>query len=403
MISGYSVSFGIFQEYYSSSKSGLKASPGAIASIGALQMGVMYLMMPVAFVALNRYPYLRRWCGPIGLLVTVVSIAASAFAPGIASLIALQGALYSVGCGLLFSPISLYMDEWFSAKKGFAYGVMWAGKSAVGVAMPFVFSSLLDKFGLRATLLSWAVASALMTLPTLFFLKPRIPLQQLSRTRRISFAFLKHASFWMMQIGITVQSLGYLMPSTYLASYATALGFPGFTRPLLIAFFSLASIFGGVFHGILSDRLSATKVIMISSFGSAIPIFLLWGLSRHLANVIVFALVYGFFAGGFSSTWTSMMREIQRDDGAADASLLFGLLLGGRGIGFVAGGPVSGALISTPGLLTDDAIGYATKYGPMILCTGFTAIFGAWAPMWKLISLVKSRITSPRPQLMSSE
>jgi MFS family permease len=363
----------------------------------------MYLMMPVAFMVLSRYPFLRRWCGPVGLLVTVASISASAFAPGIASLIALQGALYSIGCGLLFSPISQYMDEWFVARKGLAYGVMWAGKSAVGVAMPFVFSSLLDKFGLRATLLSWAVASALMTLPTLFFLRPRVPLGQMSRNRRLSFAFLKHSAFWMMQIGITVQSFGYLMPSTYLASYATALGFPSFTRPLLIAFFSLSSVFGGVFHGILSDRVSATRVIMLSSFGSALPIFLLWGLSRHLANVIVFSLLYGFFAGGFSSTWTSMMREIQRDDAAADTSLVFGLLLGGRGVGFVAGGPVSGALVSAPGLLTDDAIGYATKYGPMILCTGFTAILGAWAPMWKLVGLVRAKITSPRPRLMSSE
>ncbi|PHH91486.1 hypothetical protein CDD83_269 [Cordyceps sp. RAO-2017] len=151
---GYSVSFGIFQEYYSDGRSGIVASAGAFASVGATQMGVMYLMMPLAFVTLYRYPHLRPWCGRIGLVLTVASIAASAFVDSVAGLVATQGVLYALGCGLLFSPMSMYMDEWFVERKGVAYGVMWGGKSAVGVAMPFVFSALLQRFGLRPTLLS---------------------------------------------------------------------------------------------------------------------------------------------------------------------------------------------------------------------------------------------------------
>lgn len=354
-------------------------------------------MMPVAFMALSWYPRLRPWCGPLGLVITVASLCASAYVTTIGGLIATQGALYSVGCGLLFSPISKYMDEWFSAKKGLAYGIMWAGKSVVGMVMPFVFSGLLSRFGLRATLLSWAVASAAMTLPTLFFLRPRVPLHLQARNRRgVSLVFLRRASFWMMQVGIVIQALGYVMPSTYMASYATDVGYASITKPILISMFSLSSTFGALFLGMMSDRLNANKVILMSAIGSATPVFLLWGLSRQLANVVIFALVYGFFAGGFSSTWTSMMREIQRDDLAADASLLFGLLMGGRGVGFVVGGPLSGALIAVPGLLTDEALGYATKYGPMILCTGITAILSAWAPFWKLSKTLKSKLSTPR-------
>ncbi|OAA59399.1 MFS monocarboxylate transporter [Cordyceps fumosorosea ARSEF 2679] len=338
---GYSVAFGIFQEYYTSDESPIKAPPGAFATIGALQMGVMYLMMPVAFMALSWFPRLRPWCGPLGLAVTVASLCASAYATTVGGLIATQGALYSVGCGLLFSPVSQYMDEWFSARKGLAYGVMWAGKSLVGMIMPFVFSGLLARLGLRATLLSWAGASAVLTLPTLFFLRPRVPLRLQAARRRVSLGFLRQTSFWMMQVGIVLQALGYVMPSTYMASYATDVGYASITKPILISMFSLSGTFGALFLGMMSDRLDATRVVLISALGSAAPVFLLWGLSRHLANVIAFALVYGFFAGGFSSTWTSMTREIQRDDRTADPSLLFGLLMGGRGVGFVAGGPLS--------------------------------------------------------------
>ncbi|KAJ4257527.1 hypothetical protein NW762_008651 [Fusarium torreyae] len=388
---GYSVSFGIFQEYYTN-HTNLKASPSAIASIGTSQTGIMYLMMPLAFIILNRFPLLRKWCGPLGLAITIISLTSSAFVENVAGLIATQGILYAIGCGLLFSPISLYMDDWFVQRKGFAYGVMWAGKSTVGVAMPFLFSVLLQRFGLKATLLSWAVASVAMTLPTLFFMKPRVEISRDSRPRPISFAFFGFASFWMLQFGITVQSLGYLMPSTYLASYANAIGLSSVTGPVLLALFSLASVPGSLIHGMLGDKVSAAKVILVSSLGSALPVFLLWGLNRHLSTMVVFVILYGFFAGGFSATWSGALQEIKGDNASIDTSLVFGMLLGGRGIGFVVAGPLSGALVSAGNsLVTGDSLGYATKYGPMILCTGITAIMGAWAPICKIAKSIGSR------------
>ncbi|KAG7424641.1 Leporins efflux protein lepC [Fusarium oxysporum f. sp. raphani] len=381
---GYSVSFGIFQEYYSRPGSPIStASSGTIATIGALQQGVMYLMMPFAFLILTRYPRLRHLCGPLGLAVTVASLTASAFVNTIAGLIATQGALYSIGCGLLFCPISHYMNEWFVERKGMALGVMWAGKSGTGIAMPFVFDALLHRIGLRATLLAWAGASAAMTLPTLVFIKPRIPLHTQVQVQPLSFRFLRHTSFWMMQAGVIIQSLGYLMPSTYLASYASTIGLPSITGPILLALFSVASVPGGIVHGMLGDKFSATKAVTIASIGSALPIWLLWGLSLDLANLVVFVIVYGFFAGGFSSTWSNMSTDIQKDDSAADSALIFGMLMGGRGIGFVTAGPLSGALLQAKAHLSSEALGYATQYGPMIICTGVTAVFGAWAPMWK--------------------
>ena len=340
-------------------------------------------MMPLAFIILNRYPYLKPWCGPLGLLVTVVSLTASAFVSNIGALIATQGVLYALGCGLIFSPMSLYMDEWFIERKGFAYGVMWAGKSSVGVAMPFLFSALLRRFGLRSTILAWTVASVALTLPTLFFLKPRIKPSREVQARPISLSFFKSTSFWMLQVGIIIQSLGYLMPSTYLASYASAIGFSSVTGPILLALFSLASVPGSLIHGMLGDKLAATNVILVSSIGSALPVFLLWGLSRHLSTMVVFVILYGFFAGGFSATWSSALQELKRDDSAVDVSLMFGMLMGGRGVGFVVAGPLSGVLVSARGAFGEESLGYATKYGPMILCTGITGILGAWAPLWK--------------------
>ena len=65
----------------------------------------------------------------------------------------------AVGNALMFSPSSLYMDQWFIQKKGLALGIMWAAKSITGVALPFVANACLDNFGSSTTLRAWTVTT----------------------------------------------------------------------------------------------------------------------------------------------------------------------------------------------------------------------------------------------------
>ncbi|KAI8961923.1 MFS general substrate transporter [Daldinia sp. FL1419] len=398
---GYSLAFGIFQEYYATHGAAVlpddPGTPGTIASIGNSQTGILYLMMPVAFIVLTRYPHLRRWCGPLGLLITTACLIASSFATSVHQLIATQGVLHAIGCGLLFSPTSLCLDEWFSERKGLAYGAMWASKSTVGAGMPFLTSALLNRFGVGTTLRAYAVSSALLTIPPLFLMREHpgtvshadtgsSEVQGRQRQGHVSFAFARHSIFWTLQCGNILQSLGYLMPSTYLASYAYALGFPSITGPIFLALISLASVPGSLLIGLLNDTgLASTTVILISSFGSALSVFLLWGLGGHqVAVLVVFTIMYGFFAGGFSSTWSGILQEMKRRDGAMDTGLIFGMLLGGRGLGFVLSGPIGGALLEANRLKAEEFSGYATQYGPMVIYTGLTATLGAWGWFWTM-------------------
>lgn len=119
--------------------------------------GIMYLISPFTFFILTRWPRLRRWFGPIGLVLTALGFVLSSFANKVWQLIATQGVLCALGCGLLFTPTTLYLDEWFVCRKGLAYGVMWAGKSATGVAVPFAMEASLRRFGPATTLRAWSV------------------------------------------------------------------------------------------------------------------------------------------------------------------------------------------------------------------------------------------------------
>ena len=267
-----------------------------------------------------------------------------------------------------------------------AYGTMWAGKAAAGVFVPFILSALLDKYGPRTTLQAWAISLVVLTGPLLFYLKPRIPLSASHTQRPLSWIFLKRSAFWMLQIGNVVQAFGYLLPTTYLASYANDLGLPSISGAILIAVVALASVPGALFIGYLGDRLQPTTVILICSIGSTVAVLLFWGLAAQMALLVVFAAAYGFFAGGFSSTYSGILKEMKRVDEGVETGLVMGLLLGGRGLGFTAAGPVSAALLQGGPKIIDHAKwGYSTQYGPLIICTGATALFGSWGWMWKIL------------------
>lgn len=71
---------------------------------------------------------------------------------------ATQGVIAAIGGGLLYSPVTLYMDEWWVRRKGLAYGVMLASKALSGVIIPFVMDAALHRFGFRITMRAWSVA-----------------------------------------------------------------------------------------------------------------------------------------------------------------------------------------------------------------------------------------------------
>ena len=128
--------------------------------------GMLYLLSPVTFTLLTRYPHLQRHCAILGLVLTVAGSVLSSFSVAVWHLIATQGVLCAIGNGLLFSPTTLYLDQWFVRRKGLAYGIMWAAKSISGVVLPFVAGVCLDQFGARNTLRAWAVLMVSGALPT---------------------------------------------------------------------------------------------------------------------------------------------------------------------------------------------------------------------------------------------
>jgi MFS family permease len=73
---------------------------------------------------MQRWPQLRRPAMFAGSIVLVISLVAASFCNSVSGLLATQGVLYAIGGMVVYFPTIQYIEEWFVARRGMAYGVM---------------------------------------------------------------------------------------------------------------------------------------------------------------------------------------------------------------------------------------------------------------------------------------
>lgn len=211
----------------------------------------------------------------------------------------------------------------------------------------------------------------------LFFLKPRVPISAAHIARPVNISFIKFPLFWVLQSFNIVQALGYFLPSNYLPTYVESLGLGSAFGSLTVLLINLASIFGCLLVGFLADRMDITTILFGLSALAAATVLLVWGLSASIAPICIFCIAYGLTAGGYSTTWGGMVKDIQRHHEGIDTTMLFGFLAAGRGIGSVVSGPLSEALlVAGRSMSSETHFASGTQYGSLIIFAGCTAFAG---------------------------
>lgn len=408
------MSYGVFQEYFSANWT-LSGSHELTGIIGTTSNGVMYMSMPFLFALFTkRWARWRQTAALCGAALTCASYLLSSFSTDVWHLVATQGVLAALGSALIYSPTTLSLGEWFnSGNRALAYGVTLSCKNIVGSACPFLLRVLLDRYGFHTAVLTWTALVAATSIPAIFMI-PAHPSSlgaaggaECDRARRIPWHFLRHRTIYVYSVAIALQSSGYGIPQTYLNTYAHDVALLSQTSAtLLLTVFNLPGIVSSSFFGYLSSSsssgsdsslkkrlsLSAPTVTLIPAAGSALAAFLLWGLTTQgsTALLVLFSATFGFFAGGYSGTWGGVLDELEREaragNEAVDTGMLYGLLNGARGVGYVTGGLAGVPLLRAGGGGAAGGgfgFGYATAYGPLIIFTGLSSVLGGWAVLWR--------------------
>lgn len=358
----------------------------------------MYLDLPLIIALFRLYPRRARYSPAVGIVIMCLALGLSSLSQTTTHLIVTQGVLYAIGGSICYCPCILYMDEWFVRRKGLAYGILWSGTGIGGITIPLLLEFLLGRYGFRTTLRIWAGVLFAATLPLVYFMKPRLP-PAASGASPLKLGFVLSRPFMLYQATNIAEAMGYFLPGIYLPSYARAtLGAGSFASALTLLIVNLATMIGSVGMGWLTDRLPFTTCILVSTVGTAVGTFLLWGLGQSLGTLYAFCALYGLFAGSYTSTWPGMMRMVttaspeRGEEGGPGAGgrtfdpiMVCGFLAMGRGIGNVVSGPLSEALIASMPWKGEALAGFGSGYGPLIAFTGTTAVVGGGSYLFRRV------------------
>jgi len=305
----------------------------------------------------------------LGLLLCTAACIAASFSTQVWHLIVTQGIMYGVGASFMYVPTLSYMNEWFVERRGIAYGIMFGGTGVSGLILPIMFEKLLASTGLATTLRIWGVIILGLTAPAIYFLiKGRLPISRVPIAARYDFSFFKNRLFLFVAFSNLLQGLGYFIPGIYLPSYATDLGLSSFQATLVLSLLNLTSVFGQVMLGHLADRKGSTMPLFWSTFVGAASVGFLWGFSQNFASLVIFSIVYGLTAGGYSVLLSRFALEITPNDSNAQLSM-YGIFAFERGIGNIFAGPISSAIVLAKGAPSTYGM---HKYEAMIIFTAIT-------------------------------
>ncbi|KAK4172241.1 major facilitator superfamily domain-containing protein [Triangularia setosa] len=392
---GFGFSFGVLQDYYSSHEP--FAGSGSIAAIGTTSTGIMYMGTPFVLTICRLYPRWARWSTLAGLFLASLSLLVCSFCNSADQLIGVQGVLFGIGGCVAYCPSTLYIDEWFSQRKGLAYGIVWSAAGVGGVIFPLILQALLDNLGFQTAMRVSAGILFACSAPLALFVKPRLPYLDNPHNVKKPFnmRFVASRRFLLHQTANVIEATGYFLPGIYLPTYAREIfGTSTFMSALTLMLVNISATVGLVIMGSMSDRFQVTTCMVISAVGASASVLVVWGLAESLPVLYVFCVLYGISAGSWASTWPGIMREVSQNGeiegyGLVDPVMVQGHLCVGRGVGNVISGPLSSALISSGMLWQGRAMGsYGTRYGTLVLYTGLTALLSGMNILWKCLSLL---------------
>jgi MFS family permease len=407
---GFGFSFGVYQDFYSTNEPFVGSRN--IAVIGTTTMvrqpekqdllsrrlirnqGTMYMITPFVLMLCRLLPNWARWFSLMGLFAAAVSLALSSFCTTVPQLIGTQGLLFGFGGCFAYTPCLLYINEWFDKRKGMAYGVMYSAAGFGGVVLPLLLQTLLNNLGFETATRVWAGILFGCSAPLAFFVKPRLPNSETTHVEPFNLRHIMSKLFALHTMANFIQATGFFLPGIYLPTYArTVFGASHYMSALTLMLTNISSTMGCVILGWMTDKFHVTTCIIISAVGTAISVLLVWGFTTSLPVLYVYCVLYGLFAGGWTSVYPGVMKEItQKGENAnhrhVEPVMVIGMLLLGRGVGNMISGPLSEALIRGMPWQGQAIGGYGSGYGGLIIYSGLTGLASGTNFVFEILGLI---------------
>lgn len=187
---------------------------------------------------------------------------------------------------------------------------------------------------------------------------------------------------------ITTLHCLHIKHTDFTLAYALSVGLSTTDGTLAISLINAATVVGAILMGVMSDRYHPTTAMLVSSIGTVVAIFIFWSFAIHEALFFLFAIFYGVFAGGFSSTWAGCAKPLRQRYPGTETGMVIAIFSAGKGVGSVISGPLSETLVAADQWRDKAAFAFGSGYGLIFVFTGVTAAFTGTVWCWRRFKLL---------------
>jgi len=349
---GVNSTFGVFFNSLADEFNMTRASTSAILSVRMVFSAIACLL---AGWAIDRYGP-RKVFTIMGLFVGLSTVL-TGLTTNSWQIYLTYGLLMSLGAGAVYVVITATILHWFERKRGLAIGLTGVGGGIGIAAISPLSASLIGSLGWRGTMFFLGGISWLVMLPAAQLLKrdpgeigsfadgdpaPDLPeTDTITKTESLDIRrLLMDINFWAVFFIWLFMAFSMFFVMTHIVPHSVDIGFSEVEAATILSLSGIAQIVGRLISGILSDKISARGIAIVSSaLQFAAILSLVW--IRELWMLYLYGFINGITFASFGTSITVLIGRIftLNDIGKVLGILEVGIYVGG------AIGPYLGGLI----------------------------------------------------------
>lgn len=292
--------------------------------------------------------------------------------------------LFGIALGFVGVLINtVLVSNWFRRRRGTALGIVLTGTSIGGMLIPLIATPIILKYNWRVAMIGVSLLIWLILIPAIIFLvktkpsdiglfpdgdeiePPETFVGGNNQTGLSLFEAMKTPLFWVFAFCAALIFYPLFVSTQQLILYIRTpkIGVSPEMAGLIQALLSFLSIGGKFLFGLMSDKISPTRVMLICCSVMFLATLVLLNFSA--ATVLLFVIPFGF---GYGGTFVLLQRLVADYFGSKDYPKILGAITVIETIGAAIGGRITGAVADA------DGGDYTRAFYYVIAATGIALI-----------------------------
>ncbi|KAM3588910.1 hypothetical protein VKS41_001339 [Umbelopsis sp. WA50703] len=293
-----------------------------------------------------------------------------------------QGVLFGLGASFIWFPCIGASQQWFSERRGLAIGLAMSGSGIGGLVVANIAQAAISNVGYRWALRIIGIMAFVLLLITTCTVRPLGHIKQTGgQDQLIAWYLFKNPQFVVIFLHGLITTFGYMTPFFLLPAYANSLGLDPWVGTNLSAIMSGINAVARIFTGFIGDKLGRFNSLFLCTMLCGITCLAIWIPAKDEASVWVFAVLYGFFGGGYVALFPTVQPQVV---GLENISPAVGLLYATNFFGYLFGTPIASKILAT----TSNYAYAAAWAGSTVIAGGLLAgVLRVQRAGWKLVKV----------------